>query len=178
MSGGDAVTLDLLFARARTGQLPLEAVINSAEQLQHAHRPADAAALYRLWLEHTSSPAACVAHFNLGVLLAAAGDLDGAQQHYHEAWALNPRLHQARINAGLIAERQRKPAEAAQLWLDVAAAAAGAPDTLQFATIALNHLGRMEESRRQYAAAEAALAKSLQLNPQQPDAIQHWVHLR
>lgn len=174
----DALNLDLLFARARTGQLPLEAVISTAEQLQQAHRADDAAQLYRAWLDHTSSPAACVAQFNLGVLLAAGGDLDGADAAYRRAHELNPRLHQAQINAGLIAERRGRFADAIASWLDVAAVSAGTPDGVQFATIALNHIGRLEESRRQFAAAEAALTQSLRLNPHQPDAIQHWVHLR
>lgn len=142
---------------------------------------AEASDLYRAWLAHSDSPARFVAHYNHGVLLAASGDLAGADAAYRHAFELNPRFHQARINAGLIAERQGQPARALQLWLDVAAEAAaidGPIEARAFATIALNHVGRLEESRRQYAAAEAALAESLRLDPAQPDAIQHWVHVR
>ena len=123
--------------------------------------------------------AKAAALFNLGVSRSDLGDLQGAADAYREALALYPGLHQARINAGLVAERQRQDADAARHWLSVAEAVVdGQADAVPFATIALNHLGRLQETRRQYAAAESALAHSLRLNPAQPDAIQHWVHLR
>ena len=128
-------------------------------------------------LENVVAKAAAL--FNQGVQQADQGDLAGAAASYKEAIALYPRLHQARINAGLVAERQQQDAEAARHWLSVAEAVVeGQTEALPFATIALNHLGRLQEQRRQYAAAESALAHSLRLNPVQPDAIQHWVHLR
>ena len=125
------------------------------------------------------SIAKAAALFNRGVAQSDQGDLAGAAESYREALAAYPRLHQARINAGLVAERQQQDAEAARHWLAVAEAVVdGQADAVPFATIALNHLGRLQETRRQYAAAESALAHSLRLNPAQPDAIQHWVHLR
>ena len=123
--------------------------------------------------------AKAAALFNRGVEQSDAGDLAGAAESYRDAIAVYPRLHQARINAGLVAERQQQDADAARHWLSVAEAVVdGQREAIPFATIALNHLGRLQESRRQYAAAESALAHSLRLNPAQPDAIQHWVHLR
>jgi predicted O-linked N-acetylglucosamine transferase (SPINDLY family) len=123
--------------------------------------------------------ARAAALFNQGVAQADTGDLAGAAASYRDAIALYPRLHQARINAGLVAERRGQDADAAKHWLSVAEAVVdGQTDAVPFATIALNHLGRLQEQRRQYAAAESALAHSLRLDPAQPDAIQHWVHLR
>ena len=130
-----------------------------------------------LSIQETIAQAAAL--FNRGVQQSDQGDLAGAAESYREAIAVYPRLHQARINAGLVAERQQQDAEAARHWLSVAEAVVdGQADAVPFATIALNHLGRLQESRRQYAAGESALAHSLRLNPAQPDAIQHWVHLR
>lgn len=175
----DAPNTEFLLAQAKAGKLPLETLIGHAERLQKAGRSSDAADLYAMWLAHNDTPAKCVALFNHGVLLAARGQLDAADAAYRQAWALNPKFHQARINAGLVAERRKDDVTALTLWLEVAGdAAEGPPDALQFATIALNHVGRLQESRRQFAAAEGALAHSLRLNAAQPDAIQHWVHLR
>jgi len=168
------MNLDLWLAHARSGQYPLETLIGQAEELQAAGRAIDAARLYEAWIANTSSPALCVALFNWGVLLSASGDLDRAAAAYAKASELNPQFHQARINAGLVEERKGNHAAALQLWVDVA----GSPGAAAFATIALNHVGRLQESQRQYAAAEAALTHSLRLDPAQPDAIQHWVHLR
>jgi predicted O-linked N-acetylglucosamine transferase (SPINDLY family) len=174
----DALNFDRLVAQAQDGHLPLDVLIGHAEQLQAAGRLTDAARLYEVWIAHNATPAASVALFNLGVLLSTTGDLDAAEAAYRQAWTINPRLHQARINAGLVLERKHDADAALQLWLEVASSARAQPGAMQFATIALNHTGRLQESRRQYAAAEAALTESLQLNPSQPDAIQHWVHLR
>jgi len=157
----------------------LEDIITKAEEARNAGRLQEAARLYETWIGASDSPARAAALFNLGVLRSDMGDLAGAAGAYRDATAINPRLHQARINAGLVAERQQQDEEAARHWLGVAQAVAeGHHDAIPFATIALNHLGRLQEARRQYAAAESALAQSLRLNPVQPDAIQHWVHLR
>lgn len=174
----DSLSVELLAKHMQSGTLPLEVLIGHAERLQSAGRPMDAAALYKTWITHHHTPARCVAQFNLGVLLAANGDLDGAEAAYQDAVTANPKLYQAYINAGLVAERKGRPEDAIERWLDVASMAETQADGKPFATIALNHVGRLQESRRQYAAAEEALAHSLQLDPAQPDAIQHWVHLR
>ncbi len=157
----------------------LDTVIAQAETLKAAGRITDAAALYESWLQDHDSPARCVALFNLGVLRSDLGDLEAADAAYTAAVAANPRLYQARINAGLVAERRHQDVEAVRHWLAVAEAVSqGHADALPCATIALNHIGRLQEARRHYNAAESALAHSLQLDPDQPDAIQHWVHLR
>jgi predicted O-linked N-acetylglucosamine transferase (SPINDLY family) len=159
--------------------ISLEDVIARADEAKAANRPQDAIRLYETWIAGTDSPARCVALFNLGVLRSDAGDLAGAGAAYEEAVAINPRLHQARINAGLVAERQGRDTDAARHWLSVAEAVAeGQHDATPLATVALNHLGRLQEARRHYAAAESALVHSLRIDPAQPDAIQHWVHLR
>jgi predicted O-linked N-acetylglucosamine transferase (SPINDLY family) len=165
----------------------LDDVIALAEQERSAGRLDAAVRLYEAWLATAPAapetagqlPTRSVALFNLGVLRADLGDLAGADAAYAAAIALNPYLFPARINAGLSAERQQRHEDAARHWLAVAeAAAAGRQEALPFATTALNHLGRLQESRRHYEAAESALAHSLQLDPNQPDAIQHWVHVR
>jgi len=158
---------------------PLGSVIEQVDARRAAGRPLEAVKLYEAWIASDRSPSRCVALFNLGVLRSDMGDLDGAEAAYAEAVTINPRLYQARINAGLVAERKRQPVEAVKHWLGVAEAAAqGHADAIPFATMALNHIGRLQESHRHYAAAESALVHSLQLDPAQPDAIQHWVHLR
>lgn len=165
----------------QTGAGPhsLEDVIAQADALTAAGRAPHAARIYEAWIAASDSPSTCVALFNLGVLRSDMGDLKGAEAAYAEAVRLNPGFHQARINAGLVAERQGKDVDAARHWLAVAGAVAdGQRAGVPFATMALNHLGRLQESRRHYAAAESALAHSLALDPAQPDAIQHWVHLR
>lgn len=161
------------------GQPPLEEVIARVDALKGAGQALEAARVYEAWIAGNESPARCVALFNLGVLRSDLGDLDGADAAYAQAIAVNPRFYQARINAGLVAERKKHDVDAVRHWLAVAEAASqGHADAVPCATIALNHIGRLQESRRHFSAAESALAHSLRLDPDQPDAIQHWVHLR
>jgi predicted O-linked N-acetylglucosamine transferase (SPINDLY family) len=94
-----------------------------------------------------------------------------ALQSARTAVRLNPQDPQARINLGLVLERQGLSDQALVQWQQVVGDVA-------MQVIALNHRGRLHESLRQYAQAEAVLTQSLRLNPHQPDAIQHWVHLR
>ena len=170
--------IDSLLGVARSGRLALDALIGYAEEIKRTMGARQAADLYAVWCAHTESPARCVALFNWGVLLSELGDLDAAEAAYRESFALNPQIHQAKINAGLVLERKGNLDGAVALWRDAAEAARSRVDGVPFATIALNHIGRLLETRKDYAAAEAALSDSLTLNPHQPDAIQHWVHLR
>jgi predicted O-linked N-acetylglucosamine transferase (SPINDLY family) len=157
----------------------LQQLIEQVDARRAAGRPLEAVRLYEEWIARSDSPAKYVALFNLGVLRSDMGELDRAEAAYATALELNPRLYQARVNAGLVAERKGQDIEAVRHWLAVAEAVAqGHADATEFATTALNHIGRLQESRRHYAAAESALAHSLQIDPAQPDAIQHWVHLR
>lgn len=157
----------------------LDEVIDRAEALRADGHASLAASLYEQWIAGNTTPARALAWFNLGVLRSDLGELDAAATAYGAAIEVNPRFHQARINAGLVAERQGRDADAARHWLAVAEDVAhGHLETRPMATMALNHLGRLQEQRRHYNVAESALAHSLQLDPHQPDAIQHWVHLR
>ena len=153
-------------------QLPLGQVIQMAEQLLRTQRAQDAAGLYAVWGQgNATSPEQHVAFFNQGVIYSTLGDMAGAQAAYQASLDAWPDFPQARINLGLIFERQGLSDQALAHWQQVVGDAA-------MQVIALNHRGRLHESLRQYAQAEAVLTQSLQLNPHQPDAIQHWVHLR
>src|SRR5690242_12522152 len=102
----------------------LEHVIEQVDALKAAGQSLEAAQLYEAWIAGDDSPARCVALFNLGVLRSDMGDVDGAEAAYAAALAVNPRLYQARINAGLVAERKRQDVEAVRHWLGVAEAVA------------------------------------------------------
>ena len=171
--------LDALMQSAKTGEMSLEVLMQEAEKLKAAGHMEEVKTLYKIWIACTQSPTRFVALFNWGVMLSESGDLDGAEMAYRQCIALNPSLLQAKINLGLTLERKNKLDEALAEWASVADQAAGpASNDIELKTMALNHMGRLQESRHEYDAAELALKQSLALNPKQPDAIQHWVHLR
>jgi predicted O-linked N-acetylglucosamine transferase (SPINDLY family) len=111
------------------------------------------------------------AWFNLGTELNCAGALPGAMQAYRNALLLKPDLHAAAVNLGLMLERQGQPAAALKVWAD-----AVQPDEARIAL--LNQRARLLEQTGGLAEAAELLRASLVTDPHQPDAVQHWLHIR
>jgi predicted O-linked N-acetylglucosamine transferase (SPINDLY family) len=148
--------------------LPLEMLMPGLEAMPAA----GAIAAYRAWLAaNPASPQRFAAWFNVGAMLGGAGDRAGAMAAYRQALALKPDLHQASVNLGLALETDGRIDDALALW-----GAALQPDAARIAL--LNQRGRLLEAGKRYAEAEHALRASLLTDPQQPDVVQHWVHLR
>jgi predicted O-linked N-acetylglucosamine transferase (SPINDLY family) len=163
----------------KTKSLTLDELIQVADALQKQNKKDEIDKLYGNWLTEADSPYKFVACFNYGVLLASWGRDEEAAAQYRRAIEINPLFAQAKINLGLTLERQAKQAEAIAQWEEVANSQQ-IRDTVgaDMQTLALNHIGRVLEAQRNYAAAEAALAKSLDINGNQKDALHHWFHLR
>jgi len=162
--------------------LTLAELLSRAEALAGAGVPAQAAALYRLWAATVQGPQAglvFVAHFNLGVLLGTAGDRAGAMAAYQAAIAAKPDLFEAHLNLGTQHEALGQNDEALACWQRVVDTAPQMQPAQQPLLVqALNQIGRLCEVLHRYPQAEAALRRSLELEPAQPDALQHWLHLR
>jgi predicted O-linked N-acetylglucosamine transferase (SPINDLY family) len=102
-----------------------------------------------------------------------------ALEAYAACIAMKEDFPQAYINRGLLFEKLRQDAQALQTWLSlVSRRYMDKPPSDEFLTMALNHMGRLQEKLRNYAQAEQALEESLSINPAQPGVIQHWVHIR
>ena len=159
--------------------LTLGQLFAAAEQLSKAGQSAVAVALYQEWLADSTQPLRHLAFFNLGSLLQSIGDAQGALTAYHNCLALHPGFEQAVINLGLVLESLGRTDEALQTW-----SVLPGQHVLQgqasndMVTLALNHIGRVHENFKRYDLAERALHQSLLLDPKQPAAIQHWVHIR
>jgi predicted O-linked N-acetylglucosamine transferase (SPINDLY family) len=129
--------------------------------------------LYREWIaaQPTTHPHLHAAWFNLGVELNSGGDPDAAAQAYRIALAHQPCFAPAAVNLGLLLERNGDAAAALRVW-----AQATQPDEAR--TSLLNHRARLKERSGQFEEAETLLRASLHTQPNQPDVIQHWIHLR
>ncbi|NBV86076.1 MAG: glycosyltransferase, partial [Verrucomicrobia bacterium] len=157
------------------GKMDLGQLIASAESLKTSGNLDACIALYTAWLQKTSSPLRYVALFNQAVSLSQAGREAEAVAAYEESIALKHDFPEARVNLGLTLEKQGRPQDSLAHW-KVVYESPGTP--MAMLTTALNHTGRLLEETREYEDAEAALARSLSLNPNQPDVLQHWIHLR
>jgi predicted O-linked N-acetylglucosamine transferase (SPINDLY family) len=129
--------------------------------------------LYTAWIRANVDPLQPVfaAWFNLGAELVRAGDPASAMPAYRNALALKPDFHPAAANLGLQLEAQGQPEAALQVW-------AHAIQTNEARTTLLNQRARLLEQSGRLDEAERELHTSLATDNAQPDAIQHWVHLR
>ncbi len=170
--------LDIV-ALARSGGMALAAMVSHAEQLQRDGHAQAASNLYALWLAHHEDPRKHLVWFNHGSLLQQLGQLTQAQKAYEQVLALAPDFAQARINLGLVLEKQGHSSEAIATWAQLTGQRyAKDPIEADMLTAALNHIGRVHENNRDYRQALEALEHSLLINPKQAGVIQHWVHIR
>ncbi len=128
---------------------------------------------YRIWLEANGHHSAhlIVGWFNLGAELGRAGCPSDAIAAYRNALVVQPDFYQAAVNLGLTLEAQGQPDAALEAW-----GKALQPGTAR--TALLNHRGRLLEAHGHLEDAERELRASLMVDPDQPDVIQHFVHLR
>jgi predicted O-linked N-acetylglucosamine transferase (SPINDLY family) len=169
----------LAVTQAWHGQLEFAQLINTANQLEAAGQAPLAAVLYQTWLARNPSPYAYAGYFNAALSLANAGDLVAAEACYRKALEIHPAFVQPRLNLAMLYERQGQPERALEelRWVEQNVAA-NTPENAGFVVMALNHLGRLLEARKELAQASTYLTRSLALEPKQPDALHHWVHLR
>ncbi len=155
--------------------LSLAELVTEAQRLQHSAGIDAAVALYQGWI--TANPAVALRHvacFNLGTLLGAQQRHVDAEAAYRQAVALQPDFAHARLNLGHLLERIGQHEPALAQWRAVVDSGAAA----ELRVHAWNNLGRLLEIQRRYPEAEAALRESLQLDAEQPNVVQHYVHLR
>jgi predicted O-linked N-acetylglucosamine transferase (SPINDLY family) len=169
-----------LLAAARAGSLPLELVIERANTLQAMGLTEAAALLYQNWIEGTESPFRHIALFNWGTLLGTLKKHAEAEQAYRTALSMVPRFIQARLNLGHQLEHTGKQEEALAEWRTVYEdpAVPLAPDGLELRIHGINNAARLLETMKRYAESQALMKLSLEIKPDQPDVMQHYVHIR
>jgi len=159
--------------------MQLAELFTTCEQLQQAGKADEALHTYKTWLDTSTDPNRFMAWFNYGSLLQATGNTQAAEGAYRQCLAVEPRFPQALINLGLTLEKLGKRDEALQQWASLVSQRylQDAPPT-DMITMALNHIGRVQEELKQYDLAEQALEQSLAIDPKQTPALQHWIHIR
>ncbi len=129
--------------------------------------------LYRTWLalQGNCGRQTHAAWFNLGAEWGHAGDRDNAILCYRTALALRPGFAPAAINLGLLLELRGEPQTALACWTEALQSEDDRTALLNQRARLLEQLGRLDE-------AEAAMKTSLTIRHDQPDVIQHWLHIR
>jgi predicted O-linked N-acetylglucosamine transferase (SPINDLY family) len=161
-------------AAAHARHLPIGELLARAQVLQAAGQPAQAAALYGDWIEHNESPLLHVACFNWGTTLSAAGQEAAAAAAYERALKHSPGFVPALLNLGHLRERRGDVEGALAAWREVIDGSAAPEHRLH----GLNNSARLLEIQRRLPEAEALMRQSLELDANQPDVVQHYVHVR
>jgi predicted O-linked N-acetylglucosamine transferase (SPINDLY family) len=160
-------------------QLDVSQLIDFAGRLNKNKQHTLEAILYQSWLVRNNTPLNYAIYFNLGTTLSCTDDLDGAKEAYLQSIKLDPSFIQPHFNLGIIYERLNQTDLAISEWLWVVNNHGILKDDLRsLRLLALNNLGRIYESKRQYSEALFYLTQSLDVEPNQPDTIHHWIFLR
>ena len=144
----------------------LRDLLASAARNAAAGRVDDALANYRGALKR--SPALAEAHYNVGVLLARKGDLDGAERSLDRALRLKPSWAQAYLALGHLYFRQARYADAERSF---GRAATHEPASVE----ALFNLATSRDRQRRWGDALSPLKSARELAPDNEDI---WFALR
>lgn len=171
-----------LMAAVQARSLALPDVMSRANQLQAQGHGELAAELYQAWLDHSEGPLRLVALYNLGTVWSALNRHEDAARVYGDALALKPDFLQAQVNLGHQLEHLGRKQEALETWQAVvdsdatAEVLGAAPQEMRLH--ALKNMARLLEQERRFPEAEALMRRALELEPDLPDVLQHYVHIR
>jgi predicted O-linked N-acetylglucosamine transferase (SPINDLY family) len=157
----------------RLGTVSFVELVGALEAIAASPDRGVAIQLYNAWIRANPDPLQprFAAWFNLGAELTRAGNPADAMIAYQNALAFKPDFHPAAANLGLQLEAQGQTESALQVW-------ARALQSNEARTTLINHRARLLEQSGRLDEAERELHTSLATDKAQPDAIQHWVHLR
>lgn len=161
-------------------QSTIAALFRDAEQIETAEGAATAFQLYRQWIAfNPQDPHLAAAHFNMAVVAQRSGDSFAAINALRDALRIDPDFHPSYINLGRLLEDLGQSGAGVSQWLAlVGKLSAVNGTTLRHKLMALHQLGRVLEFNHADAAAEDALRQAIDLSPDQPQAVQHWIALR
>jgi predicted O-linked N-acetylglucosamine transferase (SPINDLY family) len=172
-------TSDDLIEAIKLGHMSQSDLMSKGQALESSGELRAASNLYALWVNHAPAADKHFALFNYAGMLQGLGRWDAAMEAYEASISLKSDFPQPYINLGLLFEKQGNDTQALQAWLRlVGLRYLPNPPSPAFLTMALNHIGRVQEKLKHYLQAEQALEESLSIDPKQPGVIQHWVHIR
>lgn len=166
--------------RATERNLPVMDLLNAVGHLQAANDIQGILTLYRTWIAHNPDDRLLYAiYFNFGVMLTNANALEEAKQALQEAIRLHPDFYPPYINLGHVCERMGASGEGVNHWYAlVNRLGTVSGENVEFRTAGFKQIARVLERLQIDEKAEEALNMSLQINPNQADALQHYVSLR
>src|SRR3954467_2328555 len=166
--------------KTRARQLPAVALFNCAAALQSMQQRPLVVELYKTWIAYSGESEVLYAvYFNYGVALNDTGDHAGAINAFRESIRLKPDFEPPYINLGRVLEDVGQIGAAVGEWMKlIGKLSAVTGDTVAHKLTVLHQAGRVLESHNHDSTAEDVLKQSLDINPHQVEATQHWISLR
>ncbi|MCA0433188.1 MAG: glycosyl transferase [Proteobacteria bacterium] len=155
-------------------------LFRNAEKLETAGDSPGAVSLYKTWIAlNPADPHLHAAMFNYAVVMARGGDKVGAVNVLRDCIRLKPDFQPPHINLGRLLEDLGQSGTAVSQWLDfVKTLPEINGDGIKHKIMALQQVGRVLEGNHVDGPAEDALRQSIDIRPNQPEVIQHWIALR
>jgi predicted O-linked N-acetylglucosamine transferase (SPINDLY family) len=165
---------------ARLKQLSISDLFGAVAQLQAIGAKQLVADLYKIWVAYnTENPGLYGAYFNYGVALSELRDYAGAIEAFRQCLHLKPNFQPVYINLGRVLEDSGQTGLAVAQWMQLTKMLEGVNGHSVFHKVtALHQSARVLEGLNKDAAAEDALRQSLEINPSQVEAMQHYISLR
>lgn len=165
--------------KARDGTLEVGELLLAGEVLAAAGDLEATRALHLAWFEgnptHQLNFAVC---YNYGALLMRLRDPAGAKAVLEEAIRLNPDYMASYVNLGAVLEHHEGQEAALTQWMRVPQLLPQVTsDNIHSLKVAFAMAGRVLEEQRRHAEAEEAFRRSLDLDLDQPEVLQHYLSL-
>jgi predicted O-linked N-acetylglucosamine transferase (SPINDLY family) len=166
--------------QARNQRMSLGELIQITEGLNGADQRPQSVELYKTWIAfNDGNPLLHLAYFNYSVACRQAGDIAGAISALRAALKIDPKFAPAHINLGRALEDCGLIDQAVQQWRSFADATTEITgERIEHRLMTLQHMGRVLESHGRLDEAETILWQAIELQPNRPEAGQHWTSLR
>jgi predicted O-linked N-acetylglucosamine transferase (SPINDLY family) len=160
--------------------IPIADLFKEAERLETSGNGNLVPELYKSWIAlNPNDGLQHAAYFNYSVALSRQGDRAGAINALRACIRLKPDFYPPYLNLGRLLEDSGQTGAAVGQWLELVKTLAGVNgDAVRNKLLVLQQTGRVLENAHCDAPAEDALRQALDLNLDQPEAVQHWIALR
>ena len=163
--------------RAARQEMPLMDLLGAVERFSSLSQQME---LYTTWINNNgASGLVHVAAFNLGAVLSRHGNHHGARLAYEVGLRANPDFLPTYLNLGSTYESMGQVDKAIEIWTSLANRyPTVTSDTISYKAMALRHVGRVHEGRKNSPAAEVMLQQSIEIQDASYDTLQHYLLLR
>ena len=175
-----SISFDDILALMASSETPLSSMMEIAEKFSAKPMIQHKAAIHRAWIAgHQDDPYLYVAYYNYGMLCFNNKQFMDAREALLAAIRTNPDFFPAYVNLGSVYEEAGEVGLAIEIWQSVAARLGQiTPENINLKTVVLKQVGRVQQSRVDLAASEAALTQCIEISGSQRDVMQHITVLR